>query len=142
MTAALSPQLTRLKQWMTLCAALYAGSGLVFAVAPGFVRDLMLIFTRLVGLPDMPASTERFWLTLSVSMMVMLVVSCTMVARDAGKNLAFCVPVICSKFTSTLLGFLYFLLGEPQGALLVIGVTDLPLGIVTLLLWQQARKVA
>jgi hypothetical protein len=127
---------------MTISAVLYAVSGLAFAAAPGLVLDLIHVFTRLVGLPDTPASTERFWLTLAVSMMMMLVVCCAMVARDVERNIAFCVPVIFSKFTSTILGALYFAAGPHHGALLVTGATDLPLGIVTLLLWLRARGKA
>jgi hypothetical protein len=139
---ALPPKTAVLKLWMTFSALLYAGSGLVFAVAPGFVGDIVRFSTRLVGLPDTPPSTERFWLTLSVSMMVMLVVCCAMVARDVVTNMSFCVPVIFSKFTSTFLGVLYFVLAEHHGAVLVIGATDLPLGIVTWVLWNQARREA
>ncbi len=126
---------------MTFSTALYAVSGLGFAAAPGLTLEGIGILTRLVGLADTPPSTERFWLTLSISMMLMLVLCCGMVARDVARNLDFCIPVFCSKFCSTLLGALYFAGFERHGALLAIGWSDLPLGIVTLVLWRRARAV-
>jgi len=140
MTTSLTAQQTRLKQWMTLCSPMYLVAGLVFALAPGFTMDLVHISSRMVGLPDTPASTERFWLTLAVSMMMMLTVCCALVARDVVTMMPVCLVVVVSKFTSTLLGILYFAMGEHHGALIVIGTTDFPLGVVTLILWLQAKK--
>jgi len=140
--AALSPPMLRLKQWMTLSTFLYAASGLTFAVLPDVVTDIVNFNTRILGLTDTPPSSERFWLTLACSMMMMLVVCCAMVARDVVGNLNVTKVVIISKFTSTGLGLLYFLLGAHHGGLLVVGETDLPLGIVTLVLFNAARKSA
>ncbi len=129
-----------LGRWMGISAFLYATSGAFFAVAPDRVFDLIHLFTRMVGLPDSPYPAERFWLTLAISMMLMLTMCCTMVARDPVAYLDVTMVVVASKFMSTTMGLTYYLAHASHPALLMIGLTDLPLGVVTLVLYRRAKE--
>ncbi|MEW5854581.1 MAG: hypothetical protein AB2A00_37745 [Myxococcota bacterium] len=135
----MSPAHRQLQTWMTFSLALYVVGGLLFLFGHPWLFDLLNLAGRMLGLPDTPAPVERFWLTLSISMMVMLCVCCEMVRRDPVRNVDFCIPVFFSKFTSTLLGLVFFVLHARYVAYLSIGLTDLPLGVVTLLLWRKTR---
>ena len=134
--------LRTLQTWMKISTLLYAVGGTAFAVAPHFVFALMNAGGAVLGLRETPLQTERFWLCLAVSMMMMLVVCCTLVAQDPKRHLALCIPVFISKFTSTLMGLMCFVMDAPLGSYLTIGWTDLPLGIITLWLWRRAQADA
>jgi len=139
MTPPLSPEEVLLTKFLRFCAVLYGVSGVGFAVLHPVMFDLVRPITDLLGLTATPAPSERFWLTLSLSMMLMLVVCCTLGARDIRRNQDMCIPIIFSKFCSTLCGVLFFVAAAPYGMYLTIATTDLPLGIVTLILWRRAR---
>ncbi|MBI5497870.1 MAG: hypothetical protein HY904_22875 [Deltaproteobacteria bacterium] len=135
----MGPAHARLRAFMTLSLGLYVAGGLLFLLGQPWLFDVFHLATRPLGLMDTPAPTERFWLALAVSMMVMLCVCCELVRRDPVGHLDFCIPVIMSKFTSTVLGLAFFVLAARHSAYLVIGLTDLPLGVITLVLWRAAR---
>lgn len=130
----------RLRAWMMFSTFAYASAGLFFALVPEAVLLLTGWITGHLGLPDTPPAAERFWLTLAVSMMVMLTVCSALVAKDVFRNHVLCIPVMVSKFTSSFLGVAYFALHARHGALLIIGLIDLPLGLITYVLWRNLRR--
>jgi hypothetical protein len=130
----------RLAAWMRVSLVLYAFGGLFFFLGTDLLFDLVNVGSRLLGLAEIPKSTERFWLTLSLSMMLMLCVCCLMNIRDPSRHRDFAVPVIFSKFLSSFMGLVFFLVHARYGAYLAIGLSDLPLGVVTLHLWRQAKS--
>ena len=73
-------------------------------------------------------------------MMLMLTMCCAMVARDPVAYLDVTMVVVASKFMSTAMGLIYYQLNAADPALLMIGLTDLPLGVVTLLLYRRAKE--
>jgi len=134
----LSPAEVLLSKWMGLSFVLYAGTTVVFCLARSQLFDLLSRAGALFGLPETPASSELFWFSLTISMMVMLCVCCAYVVKDPRRNRDFCVPVIFGKASGSLAGILAFLLFRPYPVHITIAVTDLPLGLVTYFLWRRA----
>lgn len=128
----------RLAAWLKLCAPLYAVAGLFFLATHGIMFDMLRPISDLLHLEPTPNPVEKFWLALSSSMMLMLTLCCWLGAKDIRRNRDMCIVIFCSKFCSTLLGFIFFATHAPFGMYLLIASTDLPLGIVTLVLWRKA----
>lgn len=131
-----------LAQWLKICSPLYAVAGLAFVATHAVMFEWLRPITDLLHLDPTPNPTERFWLALSTSMMLMLTVCCALGARDIRRNIDMCIPVFMSKFCSTICGILFFAAAAPFGMYLLIATTDLPLGIVTFVLWRRARGAA
>lgn len=121
---------------------MYAGTALVFLAAPRLLFEEINASGRLLGLPDTPESTEKFWLALTISMMTMLCVCCAYVVRDPVGNADFCVPIVFGKLAGSVVGLGAFFLWQPYPAHLTIATTDVPLGIVTFVLWRGVKGAA
>lgn len=129
----------RLQIWCRISIVLYAGTTLVFLFLPGLLFAEMNFTGRLLGLPETPEPTEKFWLSLTISMMVMLCVCCAYVIRDPVRNADFCVPIVFGKIAGSLVALGAFLLWKPYPAHLTIVTTDVPMGVVTWILWRAVK---
>lgn len=138
----LSPDELLLQKWLRLCSPLYLVAGLAFVATHAVMFEWLAPITDLLGLQRTPNPSERFWLALTMSMMLMLSVCCFLGAKDVRRNLDMCIPVFLSKFCSTVCGVLFFAFSAPFGMYLLIATTDLPLGIVTYVLWKRVRGAA
>ena len=135
----LSPQELRLGRFAGLCSALYAVGGVFFAVFPGATF-------RIAGLGSEAALTPevRFWQILAVSMMAGLSVACAVAARSPRERRAALLPVLAAKLTSSSLALVAFALApagalhSPWRALFAVVATDLPLFVVTAVVYRSA----
>ncbi|MFN7972967.1 MAG: hypothetical protein U0166_11555 [Acidobacteriota bacterium] len=131
---------TWLVRWAWISLVLYGGCTLVFLFGRGPLFATINATGRLFGLPETPPSTEMFWLALTISMMTMLCVCCVMIGRDVRRNVDFCIPIVFGKIGGALVGILAFALWRPYPAHVTIALTDVPMGLVTWVLWSRARR--
>jgi hypothetical protein len=129
-------------------AAMFVGAVLVFICLPGAMFGIMNDASRAL-FPSLPLAADagKFWLSLTVSMMVTITVLSFMIFRDVKGNYRMAVPIVAAKFTSSLFGLGFFIAGfivPDTGwntlANLAILFTDFPLGVVMLVLYLMVKK--
>jgi hypothetical protein len=136
----MDPGLHSMRVWMIISMILYAPALLVFLFAQNLlIRNINRFSERFFQdrFPAMPESTEKFWLILTNSMMVMLIVICIFVAVNPERFLPMVVIILASKFTSSA-QYSYFFWREKYFAHLVGVFTDGPLFIITLIIYIYA----
>lgn len=136
----LTPALQTLKVWMMISTALYAVGGLSFLFGQNLLlENLNAISERLFKdrFPLIPLSTEKFWLVLTNSMMLMLVVICLFVSMDVEKYHLMVVILLFSKAASSFQYVILFL-HKRYFAYLAGFMTDGPLFVVTLYFFMRA----
>jgi hypothetical protein len=135
----------RLGTFALATAALYAGSGLFFAVLPGLTLRIAAANQHVDFGPG-----ARLWHTLSISMMAMLAFCCYQAGRAPRENRRFLLVVILSKGVSTGMAALELLFWHAYHAEAWAGrrtlwatiTTDFPLFLVTAwLYWKAAPGV-
>lgn len=131
----LSPAMAALRSWMMVSAVLYTIGGLSFLLGQNLLitnlnRTSQMLFTD--RFPLMPLSTEKFWLALTNSMMLMLVVICVFAAMDIERYYMMVVILLFSKACSSLQYLYLFITDKRYFAYLVGFLTDGPLCLVTL----------
>jgi hypothetical protein len=127
-----------LRAFMAACAVVYAVGGLLFLA----LNDTLLSWLNDVGTAwglAPAAAGDRFWLSLSGSMMMTIAACASFVAKDVRRHREMCVPVIVAKAVSTAAGLVFFFSGGRVFACLVIAFTDFPLFAATLWLYRRAR---
>ena len=130
----LSPEERRLGKFALATAALYACSGLFFAVLPHLTLKIAAAWQPIAMGPG-----ARMWHTLSISMMAMLALCSYLAGSAPRENRRFLLPVILSKGISTGMAALTLLTWRASHAEAWAGRrtlwsaigTDLPLLIAT-----------
>ncbi len=119
-----------IRQYVLVMRALGAVFGLcalIFFFFPQFIFFLVNIVPRVFDSPGtLEDSSERFWLVLATSMMVMLTVCCFGAAANPGNRILAWI-VMAAKLCSSV-GYLYsFIVDERLFGYLVGFVTDFPI---------------
>jgi hypothetical protein len=136
----MDPGLHAMRVWMIISVFLYGSAVLVFLFGQNMLlRSINTASERFFGerFPPIPESTEKFWLVLTNSMMVMLIVICIFVAVNPERYLAMVVIILFSKFCSSS-QYLYHFRKKKYFAHLVGVLTDGPLFIITLIFYIYA----
>lgn len=138
--------LRKLGWWLILSGGVYAVAGLAFVLIAdqvlGWINALSaLLLPGLPLIPIHPQSPERFWLVLAGAMMATIAACGIYGGSGVGRRFELAVPIVVSKLTSTVLGVAFFVGSAPHFAYLVIAATDLPIGIVTWVLYRRAARV-
>jgi hypothetical protein len=145
-------EITRNEKIMKYAGLLYAvtfiAAVLVFIIMPGPMFAVMNAVS-LTFFPSLPMASDsgKFWLSLTVSMMATITVLSFMIYNDVRSNYRMAIPLVTAKFTSSLFGLGFFIAGfgcDGSGwntlANLIILFTDLPLGVLMLVLYRLVRK--
>ena len=130
-----------LKTWMIISAVIYGGGMLSFLFGQNLLLENLNKTSQLLfrdRFPLIPLSTEKFWLTLTTSMMLMLTALCIFAAADPKKYLAMVVIILLSKAGSTSQYLYLFFKQQRYFAYLVGALTDGPLFLVTLYFFLRA----
>ena len=141
----MSASMVLLRNWMIVSVILYVGGGFNFLLGQNRLLEVMnRVSTRLFRdrLPLIPASTEKFWLVLTTSMMLMLVVCCGMAAISVEKYYLLVIPVLFSKACSTFSYLILFSFQKRYFAYMVGALTDGPLFVITLIIYLRAFPAA
>jgi hypothetical protein len=127
-----SPVVSQYVWLMRILGVVYALVGSLFFFFPAEIFYLMNIGPRLfpsLGLLEVPAQTESFWLVLATSMMMMLS-ALSFLASESPRIRGYALVHVLSKAVSVA-GFFYMFLKGPQYAAYLVGITtDLPLLVV------------
>ena len=130
-----------LKRLMQVWTGLF-GLGAAFFL---FFGDLLLETGNRIGavffhLPPMPLPSERFWLVLTVSLMVTLTAICYTIQKDPVANRKLTLFVLISKMTSTLLFLFFFFQTRQFNYLLGSVFCDGPIFLITLLFYRAGAE--
>ena len=144
--------LTRWEKVLRAVSLLYAlafiGTTLVFILFPQVLFGIINGISGAVA-PGLPpaADSGKFWLSMTVSMMVTITVLSLFIFRDVNANYRMAVPLAFAKFTSSLCGLGFFAAGFlfpctkwNTLANLVIFITDFPLGVLILALYFKVKS--
>lgn len=137
-------RLEQLRLWLLVTGIAYLLSGAAFVLAPDLILGTLnavaaMVAPSLPPIPIHPEAPERFWLALTGSMMATIATCALMATRDIERRRDMALPIVVSKLTSTVLGLLFFAASARHLAYVNIATTDLPLGVITLVLWSRAR---
>lgn len=138
----LTPAQNRLKILLQIWMICFLGSTVVFLFfGNGLLEAINNVSTGLTpALPLIPLPDEKFWLTLTLSLMTTLIFLCYWGQRDIQKNLSAVVPLLVSKFASTLFFFI-FLITEGRSLAYFVGVvTDGSIFLITYAFYQKVKK--
>jgi len=137
----LTAELSALRTWMIISAVIYAAGLLNFMFAQNFLLEILNRVSETIfgdRFPRIPLSTEKFWLALTNSMMLMLVVICVFVSIDPAKYIAMVAIVLFSKAFSTSQYLYMFARQKRYFAYLVGALTDGPIFLITLYFFVRA----
>jgi hypothetical protein len=131
-----SPQERRLATFCRVFAVVYALGALGFAAAPRLIFRLL----TLEGAPAGWTAQATFWNVLAVAMMTSIATACAVVAARPRERRHALLPVVIAKLTSSVLAALHLvhLRGPGSRALVAVIATDLPLFVLTLLVYRSA----
>jgi hypothetical protein len=131
-----SPQELRLATFCRIFAVVYALGALGFAAAPRLIFRLATFDRAPMGWTAQAA----FWNVLAVAMMTSIATACAVVAARPRERRHALLPVVIAKLTSSVLAALHLvhLHGPGARALVAVIATDLPLFVLTLLVYRSA----
>lgn len=131
----------QLKRFMQISAAAYLTVGFVFALAPRWVLGTINELGRVLpitGLEDVPLSVEKFWVSLSFSMMMTITVLCVIAQHNVRKNKAYIIPLLVAKFASAASSACFFVFSAQHLAYIFIFLVDGALFWGTLFFYLRA----
>ena len=112
-------QLARL---MRLWSVLFGLMGMFFVVSPQIFTEFLNRFSHLISgnnFNTLPYPAERFWYSLTVSLMATITYLSFVASRDIQRNFHCVIAVLICKFTSTLFFLLSFATGLRSAGYLV-----------------------
>lgn len=130
-----------LRSFMLFSGILYYVAGSIFVLAPGLV--FLSVDTIASFVPGMTGglNMEKFWLSMSYSMMMTISLLCFIAYYDITKNKGYVVPVLVAKLATSTSSLCFFILGNKYLAYLLIFAVDGALFWITLDLYLQANRV-
>ncbi|UCH08352.1 MAG: DUF362 domain-containing protein [Deltaproteobacteria bacterium] len=131
-----------LKILMRLSAITYFVVGFAFAFLPEPILRVINLFSRILvpGLEGMPLSVEKFWLSMTFSMMMTIGALSYIAQHNVRKNGGYVIPVLISKAASSLSAFCFFIFSARYFAYLVIFIVDGSIFWITLFFFIRAKK--
>jgi hypothetical protein len=139
-----TPAERRLIWLLRAYTAMFVIAGVLYLLLPNTALGIANAVGALFALPPIPLSTERFWLVLAFSMLVLLAFLCWEAQKDVRRGRSLVVAVLVCKASSTLCYLVLFAF-ERQLAYLLGGLTDgvlFALGAVMLRAVAPAPSVA
>jgi len=132
----------QLKIFMLLSGITYLAVGFAFAIVPGPMLKAINFFSRILlpQLNEIPISVEKFWLSMTFSMMMTISVLCYIAQYNVRKNKGYIIPLLISKSASALSALCFFVFSARYFAYLVIFLTDGSIFWITLFFYIRANK--
>jgi uncharacterized protein (DUF362 family) len=132
----------QLKIFMLISGLAYLFVGFAFAVVPELILDLTNRLSQALapGLSEIPISVEKFWLSLTFSMMMTIAALCFIARHNVRKNKNYIIPLLISKAASAMTGVCFFFFSARYLAYLVIFVVDGSIFWLTLYFYLRANK--
>ena len=138
----LAPESRQLRILLVASGVVYLVAGFAFAFVPNPILKAINALSHWLT-PDLPLAkipNERFWVSLSFSMMMTITVLCWMAALNVKRNRGYVFPLLVAKLASTLSSLAFFFLVTRQLASMVIVIVDGSLFAVTLVYFVRAQR--
>jgi hypothetical protein len=119
----------------------FLGAGIYFYRFPEKMLNDIVTFGTWLGFTEFEPVKDKFWVILSVAMMMTIATCCFIAALNVRKTKNFVIPVFISKLTSSCLGAREFIVGEPHGfQYAVIALVDFPLFVIAFIFYVRAAR--
>lgn len=129
-----------LKTFMIISAVTYFVVGFAFAIMPEGMLKAINFFARILSLKEIPISVEKFWLSMTFSMMMTITALCYIAQHNIRKNKGYIIALLVSKSASALSALCFFIFSARYFAYLVIFLVDGSIFWVTLFFYIRASK--
>jgi hypothetical protein len=131
-----------LRALMIISAITYFVVGLAFVLMPGQILRVFNLCSRIItpGLEEIPLSVEKFWLSMTFSMMMTIAALCYIAQHNIRKNKAYIIPLLISKSASSLSALCFFIFSARYLAYLGIFIVDGSIFWITLFFYVRASK--
>ncbi|HSA59382.1 MAG TPA: hypothetical protein VLJ37_06820 [bacterium] len=138
----LTPQERQLRTLMRLWTFLFGAGAVAFLLFGDWILYSGNYFSVEImkwGLPAMPLPVEKFWLSLTVSMMATITMIAYYIQKDVRANLVLTSFLLVSKLTSTSVMLSAFFWDRPYFNYLMGSVfCDGPIFVLTLIFYRRA----
>ncbi len=130
------------RQFLLISALTYLSVGFIFFLAPGLVLKFINLFSRLLtpSLPETPLSVEKFWLSLTFSMMMTIAALSYKAQMNVRKNQGYVIPLLISKASSAMSAICLYYFSARYLSYLVIFFVDGGIFWLTLFLLIRAKR--
>lgn len=127
---------------MRIWTVLFGAGGLLFFLAPEWLFQRMNESASFVfgqAFHPIPMPSEKFWLSLALSLMVTLTFLSYQAQKDIRNGMGYVIAVLVSKFASTTF-FLFFFFKDIDAFAYIQGslLTDGPIFVVTFIFYLRA----
>ena len=131
-----------LEIFMVISAITYLVVGFAFALMPEQILEAFNSFSRILtpGLKETPVSVEKFWLSLSFSMMMTIAALCYIAQHNIRKNKGYVIALLISKSASALSALCFFIFSAKYLTYLAIFIVDGSIFWITLFFYVRANK--
>lgn len=131
-----------LKTFMQISAFAYFAVGFAFVIVPDRILAMTNKLSEILtpGLQDIPMSVEKFWLSMTFSMMMTIAALCYIAQHNIRKNSRYIIPLLISKSASALSALCFFIIFTRYFAYLVIFIVDGSIFWITLLFYIRAHR--
>lgn len=130
-----------LKVVMGILGVIFLGAEITFLFLQKPLFDAINTMSSVIGnFPPVPYSTEKFWISLSNAMMLMIVYISFSVYKDVRKNMNLVSVLLLGKFVSSISGLIYFLVSDKYLAHLMVPISDFPIFLVVLYFYGKAKN--
>jgi hypothetical protein len=140
----LTPQERQLKTLMQFWTTLFALGAVAFLLFGDWILYSGNYFSVEImkwDLPAMPLPVEKFWLSLTVSMMATITMIAYYIQKDVRSNIALTSFLLVSKLTSTSVMFSAFFWDRPYFNYLMGSIfCDGPIFVITLIFYRRAVR--
>jgi uncharacterized protein (DUF362 family) len=131
-----------LRALMIISGITYFVVGFAFVLMPGPILRVFNLCSRIItpGLEEIPLSVEKFWLSMTFSMMMTIAALCYIAQHNIRKNKGYIIPLLISKSASALSALCFFIFSARYLAYLGICIVDGSIFWITLLFYVRANK--
>lgn len=131
-----------LKTFLAISAVTYLSVGFAFVIAPDWMLKAINIFSRFLMpyLKEIPLSVEKFWLSMTFSMMMTITALCYIAQRNVRKNKGYVIPLLISKSASAISALCFFIFSDRYFAYLVIFIVDGSIFWITIFFYIRANR--
>jgi len=131
-----------LKTFMVISAITYLVVGFAFALMPEQILRGFNLISRIItpSFPETPISVEKFWLSMTFSMMMTIAALCYIAQHNIRKNKGYVIPLLISKSASALSALCFFIFSARYLAYLGIFIVDGSIFWITLFFYIRGNK--
>jgi len=140
-THELSKEERQFRLVLRLSAVVYAGAGLAFAIAPEWILGLInSVGDKLVIFKHIETNENKFWVSLSFSMMMTITLLCYLAQRNVRKAVGYVSTLLTAKLASTLSALCFFIFSPYLGYLVIVAM-DGSIFVITLYFFLRANHI-